>query len=67
MLWIPISVANAGAVNPNGIKTFLANGLNTFFINDKPAFTNGPRSLTRNPPDCTILDSWFFNSFTLAD
>ena len=30
------SVADTVAVNPNGIKTLSANGLNTFFINDKP-------------------------------
>ena len=31
-LCIPVSAAVA-AVNPNGIKTLLANGLTTFFIN----------------------------------
>ena len=38
-------------VNPNGIKTHLANGLITFFINGSPVtvFNNGPRSLPRNP------------------
>ena len=30
-LWIAASVAAAAAVNPNGIKRLLANGLNTFF------------------------------------
>ena len=30
-LWIAASVADAAAVNPNGNKTFLANGVNTFF------------------------------------
>ena len=29
-LWIAISVADAAAVNPNGIKTLLTNGLGTF-------------------------------------
>ena len=33
-----------------------ANHLSLFFINSKPTFINGPRSLPRNPPDCTILD-----------
>ena len=32
-LQIPASAADAAAVNPNGIKTLLANGLITFFIN----------------------------------
>ena len=35
-LCIPASPANAAAVNPNGIKTFLANGLITFFIKGSP-------------------------------
>ena len=29
-LWIAASVADAAAVNPNGIETLLANGLSTF-------------------------------------
>ena len=31
-LRIPASAANAAAVNPKGIKTFLANGLITFLL-----------------------------------
>ena len=42
------------AVNPNGIKMLLANGLRRFFIKDNSGFSNSPRSLPRNPPDCTI-------------
>ena len=45
----------------------LANGLSTLFINGKPAFGNDPWSLPRNLPDCTILDSWAFDNFKLAD
>ena len=48
---------DATAVNPKGITTLLANGLNTFFINGSPVFNNGSRSLPRNPPNCTILDN----------
>ena len=44
---IPASAADATAVIPNGIKTLLANGLITFFINGSPVFNNGPRSLPR--------------------
>ena len=33
---IPASAADAAAVNPRGIKTLLANGLITFFINGNP-------------------------------
>ena len=51
-LCIPVSAADAAAVNPNGIKTLLANGLITFFINGSPLYNNGPRSLARNLPDC---------------
>ena len=49
------SVADAAVVNPNGNKILLANGLITFFIKDKPNFSNGRRSLPKNPPDCPIL------------
>ena len=50
-LCIPESAVGAAAVSPNGIKTLLANGLITFFINGSPVFSNRPRSLPRNPPD----------------
>ena len=56
MVCIPASNADAAAVNPNGIKTLLANGLITFFINGIGLFNNGSRSLPGNP-DCIILDN----------
>ena len=37
-LCIPASAADAAAVNPNGIKTLLANDLITFFINGNPVY-----------------------------
>ena len=40
--WIAASVADAAAVNPNGIKTLLANGLSTFLIKDNPVFSDDP-------------------------
>ena len=43
-LCIPASDADAPAVNPRGIKTLLANGLITFFINGNPVFSNGKKS-----------------------
>ena len=52
-LWIAVSVA-AAVVNPTGIKTLLVNGLSTFPIKGNPIFNNGPKSLTNNPPNCTI-------------
>ena len=35
-------VAYAAVVNPNGIKTLLANGLSTVPIKGKPVYSNGP-------------------------
>ena len=46
---IPTSTADATGVNPNGIKTLLANGLIAFFINGSPIFNNERRSLQTNP------------------
>ena len=56
-LCIPASAADAAAVNPKGIKTLLANGLITFFINGNPVYSNGPSNLPKNQPDCIILDN----------
>ena len=53
---IQASAVDVAAVNHNGNKTLIANGLVTFFINGSPAFNNEPRSLPRNPPDCIILN-----------
>ena len=41
--------------------------LSPFPIKDKPLFSNGPKSLPRNPPDCAIFDNWVFDNFLLAD
>ena len=46
-LCIPASAADVAEVSPRGIKTFLANGLITFFINGNPVFSNGPSNLPR--------------------
>ena len=62
-LCIPASAADAVAVNPKGIKTLLANGLITFFINDNPVFNNGPSNLLKNPPDWIILEILSFRKF----
>ena len=56
--WIAASIADAVAANPNGIKRRLGNGLSTFFIKSKTAFSNGPKSLSKSPPDCPILSQW---------
>ena len=55
-LCIPASAADAAVTNPDGMKILLANGLITFFMNRNPVCNNGPRSLSRIPPDCIILD-----------
>ena len=61
------SVADADVVNPTGIKTLLANVLNTFFIKSNPIFINGPKILPQNPSDCPILCNLVFHIFILAD
>ena len=43
------------------------NGLSTFFIKGNPVFSNGPKSLPKNSPDCPILCNWVLDNFTLAD
>ena len=64
--WIAVSVADAAPVNPNGIKTILANGLSTFFIKGSPVFSSCHKGLPKNPPDCHILCNWVFDNFILA-
>ena len=61
------SIADAAAVNTNVIKTLLANGLSTFPIKGNPVFSNGPKSITENPPDCSILCQCVFDNFILAE
>ena len=61
-LCIPASAVATAAVNPKGIKILLANGLIKFFIGGNPVFSNGPRSLPRNLPDCIILYIWVFDN-----
>ena len=55
--WIAASVADAAAVNPDGIKTLLANGSNAFPIKGNEVFNNCLESLLKN-----LLDnlSWFY-------
>ena len=48
-------------------KKLLANGLSIFFFNSKPVFSNGPKGLSRNPPDSIILDRRVFDSFILVE
>ena len=55
-IFLCVSASPAAAVNPKGIKTLLANGLITFFVNGNQVFSNGPSNLPKNSPDCIILD-----------
>ena len=64
---IPASAADATSFNPNRIKTLLANGLITFFINGNPVFSNGPKNLPRNPHNCTILANRDFDNLISVD
>ena len=48
-------VSDAAAVNPHDIKTILANSLSTFPIKAKATFSDYPKSLPINPPDCPTL------------
>ena len=62
-----VSAADAAAVNSKAIKTLLANGLITSFINGNPVFSNGPSNLPKNPPYCIILDNWVFDNLISTD
>ena len=65
--WKAASVADATAVNTNGIKTFSPNGVNIFFIKGKPFSSNGPRSLPKNLLVWPILNNWVFDNSISAD
>ena len=60
--WFPALSADVAGVNPNGTNTLVVDSVCRFFINGRPTFMNGPRSLPRNPPDCIILDSGLFDN-----
>ena len=49
-LCMAASVADVAAVNPNGIKKVLANGLSTFPINGNPVFNDGPKIILKILP-----------------
>ena len=64
---IAASAADATSFNPNGIKTLLAIGLVTFFINGNPVFSNGPKNLPINPYSCTILANRDFDNLIIDE
>ena len=51
---ITASVGDVASVNPNSTKMLLANGVSTFFINDKPTEINGVKNF-RNPPSWLVI------------
>ena len=63
-LWITTYVADAV---PLILMVSNTNGLSIFFIEGKPDFNNGPRSLPKNSPDYTILGNWVFGISIVAD
>ena len=65
--WTAAYVANIAAVNPNVVKTLLASNLSTFLIKGKQVFSNGSKSLLKNPPDFPIFCNWVFDNFILAE
>ena len=65
-LWTAAFVV-AAAANTNGIKTLLADSLSKFLIKGYPVFTDGPKSLPYNSPDCTILCNWVYDNSILAE
>ena len=62
-----ISVADAAPVNSYSMITLLANGFDIFFIKGNPLFSNGSKSLPKNPSDYPISCNWVFDNFILAD
>ena len=62
-LCIPSSAVDAAAVNPNGTKTLVANGLITLFISSNPVHSNRPKG----PPDSIILGNCVFDNLISVD
>ena len=56
MFWIVASATDTAAPHHNSSKILLAIVLSTFPIRDESVFIKGPRSLPKNPPNCTSLD-----------
>ena len=65
LFWITVSVAEATAVNPNGTKMLLANGISLFFINGKLPVINGLRKLRNSPSWLLIFLVVLFNKIPI--
>ena len=57
---------DAPAVNPNGIKTLLANGLSAFPTKGNPAFSIGHKTVPKCTPNCPVLSYLVFYNFISA-
>ena len=64
-LWIAVSVADATAVNPNGIKILLANGFSTFLLKAIQVLVTLLKSLLKIHYNCPILWNFVFDNFIL--
>ena len=62
LLWIPAYAADAAVVYPNANNTPLANNVSTFLMNGNLTFSNGLRSLPKNPSNSIILNSRLFDN-----
>ena len=68
-------VSDTAAVNPDGIKTLLVYGLNTFSLKEMQLLVVVLKvylkilliSLPKNLPDFPILCNWIFDDSVLAD
>ena len=49
------------------LKKFYVCGLSKFPVKSNPVFSNDPKSLPTNPPDCPNLCNWVFNNFILDE
>ena len=54
-----MQLPDATAGNPNGNKTFLAGGVNTYFINGKPVVNNILGKLKISPSRVVFFSSLF--------
>ena len=63
--WITAYVADVAAVNPNGTKTLLLNGVSAFFIKGKWVVINGLRKLQKHPSWLLIFLVVLFNKIPI--
>ena len=62
-LWIPASIYEAGAVIPDGAKTFFAKRTTTLINGTANLLNNEPK----HPPEGIILEIWALENFISVD